>query len=264
MEQVTVLVSSCDKYADILDGFAACWKKYWPDCPFPVVLSTESVPEKLNTEFFTECYAEKKDWSERLLTACQKIDSPYILWILDDYFVNRTIDTSLMNEIVDFVKEEDLGLFRMIPSPVPQVKWSKVCAGKIVCGEYQKGQAYRISTQVAIWKKDFLVRLLKDLGPCDPWRFERYGSFLSAQYAESCLGTYEKVFPYTEVLCGGRWINEGWHFCKRENLPMQYAKRDREPLWYYWYRILRGVVFRINPEFFTKAKLLVLARKEKK
>lgn len=40
----TVLVASCDKYADLLHPFSILWKKYWPDCPFETVLVTESQP----------------------------------------------------------------------------------------------------------------------------------------------------------------------------------------------------------------------------
>ena len=44
-ESCTVLVASCDKYADLLGPFSALWRKFWPDCPFEVVLVTESEPD---------------------------------------------------------------------------------------------------------------------------------------------------------------------------------------------------------------------------
>ena len=44
----TVLCCSCDKYADLQPKFLALFRKYWPDCPFPLVLVTESAPETLN------------------------------------------------------------------------------------------------------------------------------------------------------------------------------------------------------------------------
>ena len=42
----TILVCSCDKYADLLDPFAVLWQKYWPDCPFETVLVTETKPDQ--------------------------------------------------------------------------------------------------------------------------------------------------------------------------------------------------------------------------
>ena len=38
----TVLVTSCDKYRDIDGPFIKLWRKFWPYCPFEVVLLTES------------------------------------------------------------------------------------------------------------------------------------------------------------------------------------------------------------------------------
>ena len=44
-DNCTVLVASCDKYADLLGPFSTRWRKFWPDCPFEVVLVTENEPE---------------------------------------------------------------------------------------------------------------------------------------------------------------------------------------------------------------------------
>ena len=42
----TVLLCSCDKYADLLGPFAVLWRKYWPDCPFETILVTETKPSE--------------------------------------------------------------------------------------------------------------------------------------------------------------------------------------------------------------------------
>ena len=41
-DDCTVLVCSCDKYADVVGPFAALYRKYWSDCPFETVLVTET------------------------------------------------------------------------------------------------------------------------------------------------------------------------------------------------------------------------------
>ena len=42
----TVVVCSCDKYADLLESFAVLWRKYWPDCPFETMLVTGLRPRR--------------------------------------------------------------------------------------------------------------------------------------------------------------------------------------------------------------------------
>ena len=39
---ITVLVNSCDSYSDAWYPFFTLWKKYWPDCKYPIILNTES------------------------------------------------------------------------------------------------------------------------------------------------------------------------------------------------------------------------------
>ena len=40
--EITVLVNSCDEYSEIWDVFFTLFKKYWPQCEYPIVLNTES------------------------------------------------------------------------------------------------------------------------------------------------------------------------------------------------------------------------------
>ena len=42
MQDMCILVVSCDKYADCWTPFSDCMRKFWPDCPYPVYLCTES------------------------------------------------------------------------------------------------------------------------------------------------------------------------------------------------------------------------------
>ena len=43
-ERVTLLVPSCDRYADLWPPFFALLRRQWPDCPFPVVVGSNHRP----------------------------------------------------------------------------------------------------------------------------------------------------------------------------------------------------------------------------
>lgn len=65
----TVLVASCDKYADLLRPFSALWEKFWQDCPFETVLVTETAPAtRLQFDRVITCGAGL-NWSSRLVQA---------------------------------------------------------------------------------------------------------------------------------------------------------------------------------------------------
>ena len=38
----TLLVNSCDAYSDLWEPFFKMLGVHWPDCPYPIVLNTES------------------------------------------------------------------------------------------------------------------------------------------------------------------------------------------------------------------------------
>ena len=64
----TVLVCSCDKYADVVGPFAALYRKYWPDCPFETVLVTETDLGQSGFDRTIAC-GEGLNWCEMLVMA---------------------------------------------------------------------------------------------------------------------------------------------------------------------------------------------------
>ncbi|MEG1011486.1 MAG: hypothetical protein RSE54_06460 [Ruthenibacterium sp.] len=248
MNELTVVVSSCDKYADILPAFLEMFRKYWEKCQYSIVLTTQSEPQNLKKGDFDCVYAwgVNVPWTQRLLFALKELDTPYIMFFLDDFFLNAPFTNEQALHLLDIVKKHAAASLKLIPSPEPPEKITDEY------GKFVKGKAYRVTAQVTIWNREYLIRLLENIVPSGPWNFERSGSFVSDQYPELLLGTYCREFPYEEIICGARWIASGRKFCENENVKIDFSVRDNEPRWYLRYRQLRGLIFRINPTFITK------------
>ena len=90
----TVLVCSCDKYADLLTPFSVLWRKFWPDCPFETVLVTETRPEQELCFSRVVACGKGGDWCGRLVEALETISTPYILMLCDDYYLFAPVDTA--------------------------------------------------------------------------------------------------------------------------------------------------------------------------
>jgi len=61
-----------------------CIKKFWPDCPLPIYLLTETKTSKLS--IFTDVLAvNEKYTSDRIYKALKNIHQKYILVIPDDF-----------------------------------------------------------------------------------------------------------------------------------------------------------------------------------
>ena len=203
----TVLVCSCDKYADLLGPFLTLFRKYWPDCPFELALVTESEPSLRGNERFDRVIACGPDgnWCSRLVKALGEIATPYVLMLCDDYYLMKTVDTGLMLKRLEEMKRLGAANLRMIPNPKPTAKNTKGRKGDLF--EYRKNTAYCIATQAGFWERGFLKRLAEPVASI--WEFERYGSFAVADDPRPLLVTPTREFPFVDAVHKGCWERYG-------------------------------------------------------
>ena len=168
----TILVCSCDKYADLLEPFAVLWRKYWPDCPFETVLVTETKPDQELCFSRVVACGKGGNWCSRLVEALETVETPYILMLCDDYFLASPVDTEDVLRRLGQAKDYDAANLRLIPNPVPGVRNSIPAEGGLF--EYRKNTAYCIATQAGIWNREFLLGLAR--GKSSIWEFERSNS----------------------------------------------------------------------------------------
>lgn len=112
----TVLVCSCDSYDDTWAPFFKFFHMYWPDCDYPVVLNTESKCYR-SDEMDVICYQfydnnRQIPYGERLLEYLKKIDTPYILILMDDFFIRKKVDAEKIEFCLnELQKHEDIAVF---------------------------------------------------------------------------------------------------------------------------------------------------------
>src|SRR5271156_6162995 len=88
MSLVSVLISS-------FDGYSFCWPavchgfdKYWPDCPYSIYLmsNTKDFPHERIQVLKVE---GGKDWTARMFSALDQLQTPYILYFQEDYWITE-------------------------------------------------------------------------------------------------------------------------------------------------------------------------------
>jgi hypothetical protein len=217
----TVLVCSCDKYADLLEPFSILWKKYWPDCPFETVLVTESEIE--NSLCFNRVIScgNGLSWCNMLVKALDNIDTPYVMMVLDDYFLVSPVETERILLRLEQAKKYDAANLRLIPNPNPDKRNSIPVADGL--REYRKDTAYCIATQAGIWNRNFLRSLA--CGKESIWEFERYGSFDVGNEQRALLVTQEKEFPFIDAVHKGCWEKFGVKCLEDNGITFDFSKR---------------------------------------
>lgn len=201
-KNLALVVCSCDKYESAWHPFFELIKKYWPDCPTKIYLNTEKKSYFCkDLDIITINSEDGMTWSARLIQALEKIEEEYILFALEDFFLLGTVDQRAIYKCVEWMNgdfeivECRLSTFETISPTLPSYKDSEF-------RECPISNSYRIDTQIAIWRKSYLLSLID---PSEtPWQFE-YNASKRSQLREGKLLWYAPenpdelgtmIFPY--------------------------------------------------------------------
>ena len=166
--ELSIYVSSSDKFEWLWPAFFYYFDRFWPDCPYTRYLGTES-RDSYGKDFITLKSGNAKTWGEVTTLNLLQIRSKYIIFLLDDYLLQRMVDTTVVQKVLQ--NTEKIG-----------AKYVKLTenhrTGVILPSEVSKflftsaGNApFSISLQAAIWDREFFMNLLKSNE--SPWDFER-------------------------------------------------------------------------------------------
>ncbi len=231
MENVTILVNTCDKYEDVWYPFFKLLKIHWPECDDNrIVLNTETKVydcDFLKVETF--CGGSDKTWSQRLKGALEKIDSEFVLFFLDDFFLMSEVSTESLNEAVELMKSDEsigyIGLkynkkhnFRDKSIVSPQEHFLN--RDEIITDN-------RLNCNTALWRKDWLASLIRKHE--NPWEFEKYASIRSRRTDKKVMiinninNVMAPVFDYDVEVQYGHGLTMGQWLPKNKELFDKYS-----------------------------------------
>ena len=242
-KELTVLVASCDAYRDVEMPFVRLFRKYWSDCPFELVLVSETERRQMLDAFsFDRVVATGfgKNWCRMLVEALEKIDTPYVLMLMNDYFLDAPVDTGVIKRRIGQAIEFDVANLRLNPNPSGRFRWRDTDLL-----EYPKNTAYCVTCQAGIWNRKYLLDLAARNKSA--WEFERYGSFMVGDEKRPLLVTPEKEFPFVDAVHKGCWEKFGVEVCRDNGIELDFSVRALPPLKVRVCEWLKGLFFAILP-----------------
>lgn len=217
-ELVTLLVPSCDRYADLWAPFVALLHRHWPDCPFRIVVGSNHVP-CVEPGVWSICVGDDHDWSRGVRAMVERVETPAVLVVLEDFLLRRRVDSAeVLARVEDFFRL-DAAYLRMRPFPPPDVRLARFPE----VGECEPGAPYRASMQAALWRRDDLLALLRD-GE-NPWEFEVYGARRSDSFTRGFYSTHDDVLDYYAAVTMGKWIPYGVALCRENGVSVDLSAR---------------------------------------
>lgn len=230
---LSVIVQTCDRYSDVWNGFYMLFNKYWGNCPYPVFHVSEtkcSGQEKIQTILTGEL-----EWSGRLIAALDKVDSDFVLLLLEDYYLIKNVDERQIEHCISILKANpNAAYLRVFPVPGPDADYP----GFTDTGIILNSSAYSVSTQATIWRREALKSML--LGHETVWDFELKGSERIAHFTYDLLclkinHSGKKAehgdYPYTYLCTAvykGKWMKEAIQLCEKEKIILDLKYRRAE------------------------------------
>jgi hypothetical protein len=203
--------------------FFAFFFKYWPDCPFPIYLITE-----------TKTFADKRvrminlgtdfGWANNMIKALDTIPEKSFIYFLEDVFIMEKVDTARIVRLLELMRKDNVSCLRLSPTPGPDATYGT----SKELGIIDQNAPYRVSTMTAIWDKAAFKRLLKP-GE-NAWQMELDGTKRAHGMKELFLSVWPKntaIHIFITAIKRGRWQYDAIKLCEREGVPVV-TKRAKE------------------------------------
>lgn len=237
MKDCTILVNSCDKYEDAWDPFFRILKMQWPECEqYKIILNTET--KVYNCDFLnveTVCGGKERTWSQRLRFAVSHIETDYLLYMLEDFFLLEKVSNESFLEALELIKKGEIGYIGLKYQKNREYRNPADEDNSIRFIEKDKVVSVnRINSMTALWDKKWLLNIIRDHET--PWEFELYGSERSRRTPEKVLiinnsdGVCPCVFNYNvdihhgHGITGGKWLPKNIELFDKYGISVDFEK----------------------------------------
>lgn len=262
---VSILINTCDKYEDAWYPFFELMKKYWQDCPHKVFLNTETKQyhhQGLNL-IVLNLPKELGDvsWGKRIKSCLERIDSKFVILLLEDFFLQEPVDTEELNRCVDLMESD----CRYAAIYFKQIDgFTDVYNKDPRYFLMSENIMYKLNLQAGLWRKTDLEALIGDED--SPWSFE----FVAQNRLEgqdkiflcSRAGTHYDykgaVFPYLTGrstgygIWTGKWLWNNDKLFKKNGIQMREIHLQRfsrfDMFKYYCRRLKEEIIKKFNKE----------------
>jgi hypothetical protein len=216
---IAVFVMSCDKTLDVARHFIAAFRKYWPDCPYPIYFGINREQSHLASLAAIPLPSEIKGWKGETLDQLRTLrrlapNMTHALVFLDDFVLSKKVDTSRIRRVLSDAVTKGATYLRLrrleesIPGRLLQRFATQYVFGKESCIKIRFSHPYYASLQVALWRLDHLNTLLERSD--NIWMFERMKDRETTHYA-----VLKSLIEYRHVVEKGEWDVTAEAHCRK-------------------------------------------------
>lgn len=172
--EIAVLIHTCDRYKLLFKGFNYFFQKNWNfNIPCNYYFLTEN--EIVDFPPFVNLHSGTGEWSDRLRKTLENLDEKYILYIQEDFWLNRPVTESFFCALFEYIEKKQIQLYKIHGcDKYITIPTTDYVDGFNIAKIDNLNSKYLMSHQISIWDREFFIKQLP-LGE-HPWRNERKGS----------------------------------------------------------------------------------------
>lgn len=219
--------------------------KYWSDRNAELILCTQTQTPKENKYDRVIYTSEGAAWGDRMAQAARRINSEYVLFTLEDFFISENISNDGIEAYINLMDSNpDISAIRLFPSKHFVETYNNQF-------DYvKKGKPYRICGHPTIYRREYFVSLAEKR--YSPWQFEIEGSKYSESLPGEILVAKNNIYHCIHAWGRGSWTRDAIKMFKRERIDKSFYENDPVyPLTRYLIDFVWGIGLDIFPKFFT-------------
>ncbi len=246
--EVAILVASFDGYSDVWDPFFKFFFEFWPGCPYPVYLGTNTL-EYSHPRVNVIKVGADKDYSSNLLMMLSKIEQEWVLFTVEDIFLSAKVDTLQLSILIKKAQKKNASHVQLLYKPLNYINLL-VSKNKISEDYFElpRGIPYRAVLNLALWKKEALSDLL--VPGESAWDFEYYGTDRSFSKGDRYLAVTKKnkdLFVFVHGIIKKEWAWRATKYLHKNGIVISHNARKRQVFYLdayqRLYELIRFIIF---------------------
>jgi hypothetical protein len=211
MKTLSTVIGTCDSYSHLWKNFDILFKRYWKvDTDNYIVGETLPFPY----QDYKSILPGQESWGSRILTCLEQVETPYVFFILEDYYLTEQIDEITIQEHITLLEKYNADKIMLDVTGHGEYRLELLEDNLYM---FNLSSNYLNSVQPAIWRTDYLKTVLKE--HYNPWQFELEGNTYTASISPKILIKPRQVPIYFNYARVGGKISEGWEtLFEKENL----------------------------------------------
>lgn len=213
-EKLTMVISSCEAYSDLWENHIALLHENWTDRPIEAVIVTDKQHENPFSDISIYAAGDTYEMPQRLKEFAKICETDYLLVTLDDYYVEKKIDTKKIQRAIAFMERYGVDYLRFWPYPHERRKVDGVKNAYWI----ELDGNYKVNLYPAIWRKSFLEKTVKE--ELSAWKYEVTLTSIAKELNAKCAYSVNDEFHIVDVIRKGKLLHPAKKFLDSKGMTL--------------------------------------------